>query len=79
MDTVHFKADECQTSILGQLHRNRMISKMAIKLFTFLNGYRYSIHFVYMLLSEMVTSVGINLINLNQYTLEIIQNQSMPP
>ena len=73
MDTVHYKADECQTSILVQLHRNRMASKMAIKMFTTLNGYRYNINFVSMLLSEMVTSTEIKLINLYQYTLQIIQ------
>ena len=44
-NTVHYKADECQTSILGQLHRNRMTYKMAIKMFTILNGYRYNILF----------------------------------
>ena len=72
MDTVHYKDDECQTNILGQLHRNRMTSKMAIIMFTMmiLNGYRYNIHFVSMLLSEMVTSAEINLINLYQYTLK---------
>ena len=79
METVHYKADECQTSILGQLHRKRMTHKMAIKMFTILNGYRYNIHFVSVLLSEMVTSAEINLINLYQYTLKNIQNQSMPP
>ena len=73
MGTVHYKADECQTSILGQLHRNRMASKMAIIMFTILNGYRYNIHFVSILLSEMVISAEINLINNHQYTLEIIQ------
>ena len=78
METVHYKADECQTSILGQLHRNRMTSKMAIKMFTILNGYRYNIHFVSLWLSEMVTSAEINLINLYQYTLKIIQKQSYP-
>ena len=78
MDNVHYKADECQTSILGQLHRNRMTSKMAIEMFTILNGYRYNIHFVSMLLSEMVTSAEINLINLYQYTLKNIKKQSMP-
>ena len=46
MDTVHYKADECQTSILRQLHRNRMSSKMAIKMFTILNGYGYNILFL---------------------------------
>ena len=79
MDTVHYKADECQTGILGQLHRNRMTFKMAIKMFTILNGYRYNTHFVSMLLSEMATSAELNLINLYQYTLKIIQKQSMPP
>ena len=78
MGTVHYQADECQTSILEQLHRNRMTSKMAIIMFTILNGYRNNIHFVSMLLSEMVTSAEINLINL-QYTLEIIRKQGMPP
>ena len=48
-------------------------------MFTILNGYRYNIHFVSMLLSEMVTSAEINLINLYQYTLKIIQKQSKPP
>ena len=72
MDTVHYKGDECQTSIFGQLHRYGMTSKMAINMFTILNGYRYNIHFVSMLLSEMVTSAEINLINLYQYTLKII-------
>ena len=62
MDTVHFKADESQASILRQLHRNRVTFKMAIKMFTILNEYRYNIHFVSMLLSEMVTSAKINLI-----------------
>ena len=62
MDTVHYKADESQASILGQLHRNRVTFKMAIKMFTILNEYRYNIHFVSMLLSEMVTSAKINLI-----------------
>ena len=79
MDTVHYKADESQTSILGQLHRNRMTFKMAIKMLTILNGYRYNIHVVSMLLSEKVTSAEINLINLYQYTLKLIQKQSMPP
>ena len=79
METVHNKADECQTSILGQLHRKRMTNKTAIKMFTILNGYRYNIHFVSVLLSEMVRSAEINLINLYQYTLKNIQNQSMPP
>ena len=78
MDTVHYKADESQTSILGQLHRNRMTFKMAIKRFTILNGCRYNIHFVSMLLSEMVTSAEINLINLYQYSLKIIQNRACP-
>ena len=67
MDTIHYNADECQTSIVGQMHRNRMTSKMAIRRFTILNGYIYNIHFVSMLLSEMVTSAEINLINLYQY------------
>ena len=79
MNTVHNKACECHTSILGQLHRNRMTSKMAIKTFTILTGYRYNIHLLSMLLPEMVTSAEINLINLYQYTLKIIQKQSMPP
>ena len=78
MDTVHHKADECQTSIIWQLHRNRMTSKMAIEMFTILNGYRYNIYFVSMLLSEMVTSAEINLINRYQYTLKNIQKQNMP-
>ena len=78
MDTVHYKADECQTSILGQLHRNMMTSKMAIKMFTILNKYRYNIHFVSMLLSKMVTSAEINLINLYQYTLKLFKNRACP-
>ena len=56
-----------------------MTSKMVIKMLTILNGYRYNIHFVSMLLSEMVTSAEINLVNLYQSTLKIIQKQSMPP
>ena len=79
MDTVHDKANECQTSILGQLHRNRMASNMAIKMFTILNGYRYNIHFVSMLLSEMVTSAEINLINLYQYTLKRYSKTEQAP
>ena len=51
---------------------------MAIKMFTILNGYKYNIHFVSMLLSEMVTFAEIKLINLYQYTLKNIQKQSMP-
>ena len=78
-DTVHYKADECQTSILAQLHRNRTTSKMAIKMLTILNGYKYNIHFVSMLLSEMVTSAKIKVINLSIYFKKIIQKQSMPP
>ena len=78
-DTVHYKADECQTSILGQLYRNRMTSDTAIKMFTILNGYKYNIHFGSVLLSGMVTSAETKLINLYQYTLKkVFKNRARP-
>ena len=56
-----------------------MTSEMAIKMFTILNGYKYNIHFVSMLLSEMVTSAETKLINLYQYTLKkVFKSRACP-
>ena len=59
-DSVHHKTDKCQTTIFfGQLQRNRMTSKMVIKIVLNLNGQLnvYKLILFCMLLSEMVTPV----------------------